>query len=172
MKIGGFTFLELVVLLSIIGILALSIAIRSPGQESRLLAQKERVIQDIRYAQSLAMSRGTRCRIVFGSDQYQIEFRNPTTHTWVRVNNPTTGLASQPLEPGMTFSHTTLRDRILVFNSLGKPFQGDQMLDFIINETVTLSMGSIGTGSGCSRNRRAASGLGVITIAENTGYVW
>ncbi|MEW6186282.1 MAG: GspH/FimT family pseudopilin [Thermodesulfobacteriota bacterium] len=170
MKSRGFTFIELIIILTIIGVLAVAVNVRSPGQELRLTAQKERVVQDIRYTQSLAMSRGQRSRMVFGSNTYQIEWRNPANN-WVSINNPTSGSNSQSLEQPFAFSGTTLRDRTLVFDSIGKPLQGASMMDFSTNETVTISGGS-GGGGGCSRNRGAHSGLGVITINENTGYVW
>jgi MSHA pilin protein MshC len=70
---GGFSLLELVAVLSIVGLLAVFALPRltsAPGVT--LSAVAEQVAGSVRYAQSLAMSRGQRYRVAFTATSYQI----------------------------------------------------------------------------------------------------
>jgi type II secretory pathway pseudopilin PulG len=166
----GFTFIELILIITIIGILAVSVNVRSTDQSINLVAQRAQVVQDIRYTQSLAMSHGQNYRIIFGSNSYQI-----TDNIGNIIPNPTSGLQNQPLSQGFVFANwpaTSLTNRTLVFNSTGNPLQGTTPGNFSSGtETVTIGAGGGGGGGGCSGGCGATS-PGVITIAENTGYAW
>ncbi len=70
---GGFTFLEIVLVLLIVGVVAvyaLPALTSAPGL--KLSAAAAQLAADIRYTQSLAMSRGQRYRINFTAGSYQI----------------------------------------------------------------------------------------------------
>lgn len=70
---GGFSLLELVLVLSVVGLLAVFALPRltsAPGVT--LSAVAAQVAGSIRYAQSLAMSRGQRYRVAFTATSYQV----------------------------------------------------------------------------------------------------
>ncbi len=72
-RIAGFSLLELVLVLTIVGVLAVFAAPRlasAPGVT--LSAVSAQLAANIRYAQGLAMSRGQRYRINFTANTYQI----------------------------------------------------------------------------------------------------
>lgn len=70
---SGFSLLELVTVLAIVGILAVVVAPRiTATQGITLSAATAQLAANIRYTQSLAMSRGQRYRINFAANSYQI----------------------------------------------------------------------------------------------------
>lgn len=70
---SGFSLLELVTVLAIVGILAVFIAPRmNATQGITLSAAAAQLAASIRYTQSLSMSRGQRFRINFAAGAYQI----------------------------------------------------------------------------------------------------
>ena len=95
----GFTLVELVVVLLLIGILAFFVLPRTSQNTLELSSQAEQVATDIRYAQTLSMTRGAalgsqgRYCIFFTATGYQ--YRNNgnsyATPCTVAVNHPATG---------------------------------------------------------------------------------
>ena len=73
-RVGGFTVLELVLVLTIVGILAVFAIPRVSTTTTAvtLSAVTSQVAANIRYAQGLAMSRGQRYRVNFTATTYQI----------------------------------------------------------------------------------------------------
>lgn len=84
---GGFTLMELVATLVLMGILAFSVVPRFLDKGSiDVSATAEQLAGDIRYTQSLAMTSGQRNRINLAAASYQI-----TTSAGAPVAHPATG---------------------------------------------------------------------------------
>ena len=72
-RIRGFSLLELVAVLVMVGVLAVFAMPRLMTTQSITLpAVKAQMVANIRYAQSLSMSRGQRYRVNFTASTYQI----------------------------------------------------------------------------------------------------
>lgn len=84
---GGFTLVELVVIMLLLGILAFTAIPRFLDKGAiDVSAMAEQLANDIRYTQSLAMTSGQRNRINLAATSYQI-----TTSAGVPVTHPATG---------------------------------------------------------------------------------
>lgn len=77
----GFTIVELIVTIVIISILAFVFITKFSFAPSSLTAAREKMISDIRYAQSLAVNRGGRYGVEFqpGTDKYSVYINSPAT---------------------------------------------------------------------------------------------
>ncbi len=118
----GFTLVELVVVILITGILSINIGSRffsSSGFSERKVADE--LIEAIRYAQHLAMSRGGGVRIVTTSTSYRVEQTNGTA-----IPNPNRSGNYSATIP----SDTVLTARTISFNGLGQPIP---ITDSLIN---------------------------------------
>ncbi|NBJ15538.1 MAG: type II secretion system protein [Dehalobacter sp. 4CP] len=141
----GFTAIDLVMVIIIAGILAVTVAVKWPGKSINIYAQADQVVQDIRYAQSLAMARATtgqRYQIVFASTSYTI------------TNNIGTIIKTVPLDTGLAFTSNGFTGGYLSFDSLGRPYNGT------VRMTANLSVAV--TGGGFTKT---------ITVWRNTGAV-
>ncbi|MBI5026525.1 MAG: prepilin-type N-terminal cleavage/methylation domain-containing protein [Nitrospirae bacterium] len=69
-KGAGFTLIETIIIIAIIGIIAAVVALRTTSFKLEGAARK--VAADIRYAQKLAISTQTRCGIVFSGTGYTV----------------------------------------------------------------------------------------------------
>ena len=74
----GFTLVELVVVLVLLGIVAATVGVRMSGASSNLGAQADQLASDIRGAtfQSLSMTRAQRHCIAFAAASYQVTNTN------------------------------------------------------------------------------------------------
>ena len=115
----GFTLIELVMVIVLLGVLAALVSMRMPGDGINVGAQAEQLASDIRYTQSLAMSRGQRFRINFTASTYQI-----TNDTGVAQVHPGTGLtAAVALAPAVLSGYNPpLTNSYLAYDSLGVPY--------------------------------------------------
>ncbi len=144
-KTAGFTVMEFIVVLVIAGILGVTAYVKWPGKSINIHAQTDLVIQDIRYAQSLAMARATtgqRCRITFGTSSYTI------------TDNVGTAVKSVPLDSGLTFAGIGFTGGVLAFDGLGRPYSGTTLM----TGNLSLSL----TGGGLTKT---------MTVVKNTGAV-
>lgn len=88
---NGFSLVELVVIIVLVGLLVFSAIPRMAGPSLGLDAQAEQLAADIRYTQSLAMTRGDRFRINLTAASYQITDSagvNPQIHPGTSSTNP------------------------------------------------------------------------------------
>ncbi len=139
----GWTLLELVLVIALLGILVSSFLPRLSPQTAGLDAAARKVRADIAYAQSLAMNRGVPHGVEFTAGVSYVVYRiSPATP----VSNP---LTQQPFSEDLSeFRPTTMNTGYRVeFNSMGQPVIGG-------GGSVTL------TNSGVSR---------VIDVSNTTG---
>ena len=154
-KQGGFTLIELITMMTIIGILAVLVVPRLTGQAINLSATTAKLAADIRYTQSLAMSQGQRYRINFTASSYQI-----TDINGVAIVYPMTGSTAAVLVSPATLSgyNPPLTNNYVVFDSKGVPYVDSTSPGTALaaNAVITLTSGS---------------DTSTITIAPETGRV-
>ena len=119
---NGFTIIEMVMVIAIIGILAISaVSIIPPRKTIQLEARAQQLVNDIRYVQALSMSRHQRYRLdLSNSTQYEILNGNGNSFVW-----PTIGSSIVELGDGITFSCSINGSpcaNYLVFDALGIPY--------------------------------------------------
>ena len=140
----GFTLVELVMVLLLVAILAFVVTPRSSENTIELSSQAEQVATDIRYAQSLSMTRGAalgtqgRYCIFFTATGYQ--YRNNgnsyATPCTVPVNHPATGSSTAIVLAGTAVSTANLTGNYLEFDTKGQPASFAAAAS---NATITLS---------------------------------
>jgi len=155
----GFTLIELVMVLVLIGILAVFIAPKL-GDVSSMKggAFRDKLRADIRYAQNLAMTRGMRTRVSFtGATRYDVfSSTTSTCSAFVSAMNPATGqpftvdLTAAPYTgAGITLSLPAMN--CLEYNSLGQPYNctglGSVCSAIASGMTVTINGGAAVAGS-------------------------
>lgn len=114
----GFTLVEIVVAIVILGIVAATVSARWPSRAIDIDAQAQQLAADIRYAQSLSMTEGARFRINVdaATESYQI-----VTQAGGAVNHPLTlNPGAITLTDGVTIASTT--HAFIVFDGRGIPY--------------------------------------------------
>ena len=122
---SGFTLIEVIMVIMIIGILATTFAYRYPADPTAALnIAADQLRADIRYVQAKTMGTGRQqsIRLSVGSNQYSL-YREPMPQE----------LESKRLPDGVTISGTTLPNPTLTFNTLGEP------MGLSANATITLA---------------------------------
>jgi len=129
----GFTLIELIVVLTLVGILAFVAWPRLSQNALELSSQAEQVATDIRYAQNLSMTRGAalgaqgRYCIFFTATGYQLRSNNNlyTTPCNTAVVHPATGTAVAIVLSGGTVVTTTnitnAAGNYIEFDTKGQP---------------------------------------------------
>lgn len=138
----GFTLIEIISVLVILGILGAVTASRVMDNSAESIAARDVIKSHIRYAQVMAMKSNKICGINFNTSTYSI-FRNNSTKD--RISLPSHDGTDFPISESLGTAN-----EIIYFDLWGTPYK---------NKTLTKlrSTGSIGN-------------LG-ITITEDTGYV-
>lgn len=116
----GFTIVELIVIILLVGILAFSAAPRFLDKGSiDVSATAEQLASDIRYTQSLAMTTGQRNRINLTATTYQI-----TTSSGGLLTHPATGATGPIPLNDVTLSgwNPPLTNDYVAFDGLGVPY--------------------------------------------------
>ena len=168
MKRNGFTIIELVIVILLIGIIA-AIAAPRLGNISSTKAGAfiDKLRADIRYAQNLAMTRNLRSRVSFGITGYSIKTSATSTcSAFPLAADPATGqtftvdLTAAPYS-GSGITLTLPAMTCLEYNSIGKPYD----CTGLGNVCATIS-------SGMTVTVNSSSGVaGSVTISSQTGAV-
>ena len=122
-----------IVLLSIVAAMA---SMRMPGDKINVVALAEQLASDIRYTQSMAMSRGQRHRINFTAINYQImdNAGNP-------LQSPGSGLNITPFVSAVLSGYNPpLTNNYVAFDSLGVPYTDPTTAQAAL-ATLTLTWG-------------------------------
>jgi prepilin-type N-terminal cleavage/methylation domain-containing protein len=153
-KVNGFTLTEIVIVILVVGILAIYPLIKWPGTVINLDAEAERLASDIRYAQSLSMSKGSRYEFIkTSSNTYQI---TTTTGTPVILGK---GITTVTLNSGITFgTFVNVPNNLIAFDGLGIPYT-----DNASTPTALASTASIPITNG--------SNTKTLTISPDTGSI-
>ena len=151
----GFTLIELIVMLIIIGILSFTLLPRLSTQTFNVSAIAAQLAMDIRSTQSLSMSQGQRYRINFTSTSYQI-----TDLNGVAIVLPRTGSsAAIPVSPATLSGYNPpLTNNYVVFDSKGAPYIDNTNPGTGLAANAVITLTSSGTTS-------------TLTIAPQTGRV-
>lgn len=116
-KNWGFSLLELIVVLLILGILATTTYFKWSKSPFDLYSQVAMLANDVRYAQNLSMSRNERfCLAITSTNTYQIQ--NSSGNPVANANNNTTAT----LMSGVTFGTPTNIISKITFNTTGIPY--------------------------------------------------
>jgi MSHA pilin protein MshC len=141
--------IELVVVILLIGILAIAIVPRFSDSPITVGAQADQIASDIRYVQSLSMTRGVRyCFNIVSTTTYDIRTSNCST----AVTHPASGATTITLD-NVTYSASGLSTTYIEFDTKGRP---TTITPSTGNATLTL------TGGGESRT---------VTVSGETGRV-
>ena len=119
---AGFTLTELVIVIALISILAVSVLTQWPGRSLNLDGLAHQLAGDIRYVQSLSMTRGQRFRIEFSNDRYNMKDQAGAT-----IAHPVVGATDVLLDPAVGLSTTNVPNGYLVFDGKGAPFEDDNL---------------------------------------------
>lgn|SRR3990167_1632420 len=116
--IRGFTLVEVVIIILVIGIISVTVLPQWTATTLNLEFEARRVLNDIRYAQALSMSSGLRYRWVKASSTaYQLV--NSSGSALVLPSGGT----QLTLTSGISFgSFTNLPNNLIVFDSVGVPY--------------------------------------------------
>jgi len=144
-RIKGFTLLELVIVLVILGTVSALAIPRFAPSDNTVAAQADRLARDLRHAQSLALSQGrTLDFVVQSATTYRVSFGGST------ITNPAT---QQPFQVTLD-NNVTLTGTDTGFDSLGRP----------VSAGVLLGTARVFTLSGSSR-------AATVALSPVTGFV-
>lgn len=157
----GFTLIEMIVVLSIIGVLAVSVMVQMNATSARAAVnQADQLRRDLSHIQMLALSWGVTLRLSTAADgkSYSVTCRGTNAYT------PCTTLDMVPTDPatGRSFS-VILTDNVLIaptsnlvdFDSLGRPTSGGVIITTNPARTYTLS----GNGASATVTLRPVTGF-------------
>ena len=117
-KVNGFTLIEVVFIIIAIGILAVYPLIKWPGTSINLDGQAESLASDIRYAQSLSMTKGNRYQFIkTSSNTYQVTTSAGTPMVLGQ------GSTTVTLNTGITFgTFVNIPNNLIAFDGTGAPY--------------------------------------------------
>lgn len=149
----GFTLLELILIILIIGILSVSVFPKWGASSFLLEYEANHVLDDIRYAQALSLGTGQRYRWVkTSSSTYQIT--NESGTAIILPNGSTTAT----LKNGVTFgAFTNLPNNLIVFDAAGVPYTTTAFPGTALAASATVAMSS-------------GSDSGSVVIIPTTGF--
>jgi MSHA pilin protein MshC len=137
---AGFTLVELVMTLVLIGILAVAVFPRAPSTSIATRPQAEQVMADLRYVQMLSMTSGVRHCMQFTANGYRLR-RGATCDT--DVNHPA-GLAQPIVLPNVSVSVSNLPNQYVAFNGLGVPLTNNAAAPTLLASNAVVTMAGDG----------------------------
>lgn len=149
----GFTLLELILVILIVGVLAVTTTPKWTSSSQSLQYQARSVLNDIRYAQAMSLTSGERYRWVRTSTTtYQV-----TNESGSPILLPN-GSATAILTNGISFgSFTNLPSNLIAFDTQGAPYTTSSLPGTALASTATIQLISSSTTQS-------------ITITPTTGY--
>lgn len=130
----GFTLIELIIVIMVISILASYAVMKHPGTTINLGAEAKQLASDIRYTQTLAMTKGERYYLQRNSAvSYQILSASGTPVTMPN------GATLVTLYSGTSFgSFTNLPSNLIAFNGEGSPYTTSTSPGTALASTATI----------------------------------
>lgn len=154
-KIKGFTLIELVLIILIVGIISLVAVPRFNLKEAKVGTLARKIVSDLRYAQNLSITKETRHGIIFTTNSYTL-FKNDNTATPAR--DPLKGGNFQVNMngdfAGVSLS-TGLTGGVVKFNAIGAPLDNNGVL---LSSSATITI-------------QASASSSTVTIEPNTGKI-
>jgi prepilin-type N-terminal cleavage/methylation domain-containing protein len=146
---NGFTLIELVTVIIILSILALTVTVKWPSKVINLNAQTKAFVADIRHTQNLSATRGIR---------YYLIITSATTYT-IRDFNGNNG-ENYVLGSSITFGTlTNLPNSLIAFDGQGTPYSNTSIPGTALAGNATITLNS---SDGSSK---------IVTITQITGQV-
>ena len=135
-KTRGFTLLELVAVLIIVGIVSSIVFVSWPGNTTNLDGQAQQLANDLRYVQSLAMTNEQSYRVNFSATQYTFTESNGTT----AVPHPAAGGSNViTLGAGMVLSTANLPNSYILYDKNGIPYTNTSGTKLAVQADVILT---------------------------------
>ena len=118
----GFTLVEMIIVLILIGIIAVVTIPRAPSRGSLTIdGQANQLASDIRYVQTLSMTRGQRYCLNLAAGSYSMTTASSTCTSSAGVEHPA-GLGFPITLEGVTLGWTNLPNNYVIFSGQGVPF--------------------------------------------------
>lgn len=157
LTIAGFSLIELVMVILIVGIIMVTVVPKWTGTATNVGYEAQRLLSDIRYAQGLSMTTGQRYRWVkTGSNTYQI-----LNEAGSAITLPLGG-TTLTFSSGVTFGTlTNLPSSLVAFSSVGAPYTTSTIPGTALASTASIPL----TAAGQTRTVQISpqTGYGVVT---------
>jgi prepilin-type N-terminal cleavage/methylation domain-containing protein len=152
-RCGGFTLVEVITVILIIGILSAFFATRSSGLDGELSARMSEVRSQLRYLQLMAMKSGSANRLALECDGSKYwAYSSADNSTYLALPNEN---ATAIVLAGRTMSMSAFN---LSFDRFGIPYSGDTPVKLVDNATITITITTSGQ-------------RGTLTVTPETGFV-
>jgi prepilin-type N-terminal cleavage/methylation domain-containing protein len=155
-KLQGFSLFELVIVLVVISILWIFTYFSLQDITNNLEGQAQQIANDIRYAQSLSMTRGQRYRWVRASaTTYQILNASGSPVTMIKGNTTVT------LNSAISFGTlTNLPSNLIAFDGLGTPYIDTALPGTALSSTANITL----TAGGQTKTIIISPGTGRVSV--------